>query len=147
MYVLMLTAKQRQFALNVVKGMTHADAYRGAYDCEGSSDAVVRDEAYRLMQHPEISQMVSERLERIERQFESDVPFNSSSAVSFLWKLAQDKRDEDARASIQAISVASKTLAEFKDGPQVQVDAVILDSEQLKALSQALLTAPQEPNA
>jgi hypothetical protein len=54
-----LTAKQEAFAQAVAGGMTQADAYRSAYDCENSSDQTVYDEASDLMRHPEVGPRVA----------------------------------------------------------------------------------------
>lgn len=55
-----LTAKQEAFAQAVASGMTQADAYRSAYDCENSSEATIYDEASDLMRHPEVAPRVKE---------------------------------------------------------------------------------------
>lgn len=60
-----LTAKQENFAQAVAGGMTQADAYRSAYDCENSSDQVIHNEASLLMQSREISIRVKELKEAI----------------------------------------------------------------------------------
>jgi len=53
-----LTAKQEAFAQAVASGMTQADAYRHAYDCEGSNEQTIYDEASDLMRHPEVGPRV-----------------------------------------------------------------------------------------
>lgn len=60
-----LTAKQEAFAQAVAGGMTQADAYRSAYDCENSTDKTVHDEASDLMRHPEIAPRVAHLKEAI----------------------------------------------------------------------------------
>ena len=50
-----LTAKQEAFAQAVAGGMTQADAYRSAYDCENSSDEAIWNNASTLMKHNEVS--------------------------------------------------------------------------------------------
>ncbi len=55
-----LTAKQEAFAQAVAGGMTQADAYRSAYDCENSSEQVIYNEASLLMQDHEVAVRVSE---------------------------------------------------------------------------------------
>lgn len=54
-----LTSKQEAFAQAVSSGMTQADAYRSAYDCENSSDQTIYDEASDLMRHPEVAPRVA----------------------------------------------------------------------------------------
>lgn len=45
----MLTAKQEKFVLNIIDGMTQADAYRGSYDTSRMTDKTVHEKASRLM--------------------------------------------------------------------------------------------------
>jgi hypothetical protein len=49
-----LTTKQRNFAHNVAKGLTQADAYREAYDTKGTPKTIGND-AHRLATRPDIS--------------------------------------------------------------------------------------------
>jgi hypothetical protein len=60
-----LTGKQEAFAQAVASGMTQADAYRGAYDCENSSDEVIWTNASTLMKHNEVSIRVAALKEAI----------------------------------------------------------------------------------
>ena len=60
-----LTAKQENFAQAVAGGMTQADAYRSAYDCENSSDQVIINEASLLMKDRDISVRVASLKEAI----------------------------------------------------------------------------------
>ena len=56
-----MTGKQRAFARCMADGMTQSAAYREAYDADNMSGAVVRNEASKLMAHPDITVTV-ERL-------------------------------------------------------------------------------------
>jgi murein L,D-transpeptidase YcbB/YkuD len=87
-----LTAKQEAFAQAVASGMTQADAYRTAYDCENSSDEVIWNNASALMKHGEVSVRVKSLKEEI--------------ACAALWSrldsvqtLAEIARGEEARAN------------------------------------------------
>lgn len=67
----MLTAKQEKFVQNLIKGMSQAEAYRGAYSTKNMSDNAVNVEACRLLQNPkvalkyeELRGKLSERAER-----------------------------------------------------------------------------------
>lgn len=60
-----LTAKQENFAQAIASGMTQADAYRTAYDCENSSDPVILNEASLLMKSHDISMRVKELKEQV----------------------------------------------------------------------------------
>lgn len=87
-----LTAKQEAFAQAVAGGMTQADAYRSAYDCENSSEQVIHNEASLLMQNREISVRVTALKEAI--------------AIAAIWTrldsvqtLADIAKDAEARAN------------------------------------------------
>lgn len=56
----MLTAKQERFALNIVEGMSQADAYRGAYNCKRMSNKTIHEAACRLMADGKISARIAE---------------------------------------------------------------------------------------
>lgn len=61
-----LTAKQEAFAQAVAGGMTQADAYRSAYDCENSTDKTVVEEASRVAADRNVSARVAELKEATE---------------------------------------------------------------------------------
>ena len=56
----MLTAKQEEYAKNIVAGMSQADAYRSAYDAENMSDNSIYREASLLASDPKIAQRIAE---------------------------------------------------------------------------------------
>lgn len=60
-----LTAKQEAFAQAVASGMTQADAYRHAYDCENSADTTIHVNASQLMADTNVSQRVKYLKEEI----------------------------------------------------------------------------------
>ena len=55
-----LTPKQETFARHVAEGDTYAAAYRKAYSADNMSDAVIRNEASKLMSNRDISVTVME---------------------------------------------------------------------------------------
>ena len=61
MAALKLTGKQGAFARCMADGMTQSAAYREAYDADNMNGAVIRNEASKLMAHPDITVTV-ERL-------------------------------------------------------------------------------------
>ena len=56
----MLTAKQEQFAINIVSGMTQADAYRSAYNTDNMADDAIYTEAWRLTVNPQVANRIQE---------------------------------------------------------------------------------------
>lgn len=55
-----LTHKQEKFCQAILVGKTQSEAYRDAYLCKRMSDATVRVEASRLMDHPRIALRIKE---------------------------------------------------------------------------------------
>ena len=87
-----LTAKQEAFAQAVAGGMTQADAYRSSYDCEGSANTTIIENASRAMADSNVSARVAELKEAI--------------AIAAIWTrldsvqtLADIAKDDEARAN------------------------------------------------
>ena len=55
-----LTAKEEKFCQGIVKGLSQADAYRQAYDCEASSNETIHTEASLLRKDPQITQRIDQ---------------------------------------------------------------------------------------
>ena len=55
-----LTQKQENFCLNIIKGMTQADAYRDAYDAENMADKTIHEQASKLMANNKIAARIQE---------------------------------------------------------------------------------------
>lgn len=64
----MLTAKQEQFCLNIVEGMTQADAYRSAYPDQNMQDKTIHEAASRLMADSKVKARVQELREQIAKE-------------------------------------------------------------------------------
>lgn len=56
----MLTAKQEKFVHGIVSGMSQADAYRSAYNCERMSDNAIYVNASKLVANANIAIRISE---------------------------------------------------------------------------------------
>ena len=56
----MLTAKQEKFVLNIIDGMSQADAYRSAYSAKKMSDKTIHEAASRLMNDSKIAARLQE---------------------------------------------------------------------------------------
>lgn len=56
----MLTAKQEQFAQNIIKGMSQADAYRSAYNTKRMSDKTIHENASRLANDSKVTARINE---------------------------------------------------------------------------------------
>lgn len=56
----MLTKKQEQFVLNVLEGMSQAEAYRSAYNTKKMSDKTIWENASRLMANSKVAARLAE---------------------------------------------------------------------------------------
>lgn len=95
-----LTSKQEAFAQAVSSGMTQADAYRSAYDCENSKEQTIYDEASDLMRHPE----VSPRVESLKAELAAKALWTREQSVTVL-KGVIVEGDSKAGDKISAVKV------------------------------------------
>ena len=66
----MLTGKQEKFAQGVAKGLTQADAYKDAYDCENMKAETITNNAYKLMQNNDIATRIEKLKERALKRYD-----------------------------------------------------------------------------
>jgi hypothetical protein len=102
-----LTDKQEKFAQGIAKGLTQADAYREAYDCEDMVDNTVYKEACLLMNNPKITERVKELKERnLEKNYDRDVRY-------YLEKLEEIRQKAVAEGQYSAAVSAIKEDAKI----------------------------------
>lgn len=75
-----MTPKRKRFARAVIEGANPSEAYRAAYSTGGMSAKSIANEANRLMNDPDISQMVKDG----ERQAMSKAVWNRAKAIDQL---------------------------------------------------------------
>jgi phage terminase small subunit len=101
-----LTAKQEDFAQNIVDGCTQLEAYRRAYDAVNMSDGAASGEAYKLMNNPQIAR----RIQQLRDQLAERLLFPRIERLEVLKGIAQTgERDGD---KINAIKVFSEMLGD-----------------------------------
>ena len=61
----MLTAKQERFVMNIIDGMSQADAYRSAYSTKNMSNKTIWENASRLMADSKVKARVQELRDQI----------------------------------------------------------------------------------
>lgn len=71
--VVMLTDKQEKFAQGIAKGLTQADAYREAYDCENMKPESIWSNASQLASDTKVAQRVEELKERALKRYDVSV--------------------------------------------------------------------------
>ena len=96
-----LTEKQESFAQLIAGGSTQADAYRGAYDCENSSDNVIYNESIKLAKHHGITM----RVKKLKEDLEIASLWSRKDSVETLSVIAKgSERDGDRVNAVKTIN-------------------------------------------
>tara|TARA_R110000744_G_scaffold28030_2_gene67920 strand:- start:1059 stop:1466 length:408 start_codon:yes stop_codon:yes gene_type:complete len=100
-----LTNKQEEFAQEIVKGSTQADAYRTAYDAANMKDETVWSNASRLIDNSK----VAARIKELRQPSIDKVQLTLESHLTDLLKLRNmAAKDEKWSAAIQAETIRGK---------------------------------------
>ena len=100
-----LTNKQEEFAQEIVKGSTQADAYRAAYDAANMKDETVWSNASRLIDNSK----VAARIKELRQPSIDKVQLTLESHLTDLLKLRNmAAKDEKWSAAIQAETIRGK---------------------------------------
>jgi phage terminase small subunit len=104
----MLTAKQEQFAQNIIKGMSQADAYRSAYPNQRMSDKTVWEAASRLMANDK----VVARLTELRGHLAKDTIMSAQKRLEWLTELIQSE-EETTGDKLKAVDLMNKMTGEY----------------------------------
>lgn len=63
-----LTAKENKFCELITKGYSQVDAYKTAYECKGSNNNTIKNNAYKLMNKQNIINRLAELKEKTEKE-------------------------------------------------------------------------------
>lgn len=124
----MLTPKQDNFARCIAAGMTQADAYRTAYKADKMLDDTIYNEAYKLMQNPEITTRVKELRDDLDDEA-------IMSARERAIRLSDMARGEDRDTALRAMEMLNKmtgrytTKVEASVAQEVEVNIKLSDDE------------------
>ena len=100
-----LTKKQEEFAQEIVKGSTQADAYRTAYDAGSMKDETIWSNASRLIDNSK----VKARIQELRQPSIDKVQLTLESHLTDLLKLRNmAAKDEKWSAAIQAETIRGK---------------------------------------
>ena len=114
-----LTAKQRHFALEVAtNGSSITAAYETAYECSNMSRAAMRNEASKLMSHPDIAAMVeSIRSENEAKKLQSLRALELNDRERVLSKLREwiDTAEPTDTNRIAAARLLGQSISLFKE--------------------------------
>ena len=118
----MLTAKQEQFAQNIILGMTQADAYRNSYNAKKMTDKQIYEEASKLMATPKISQRVQE----LRNEMANESIMTAKERLEFLTKVIMGEEKDikitlsgavdaeaDLNIKLKAIDIMNKMQGEY----------------------------------
>ena len=103
----MLTAKQEQFAQNIVSGMSQADAYRSAYSAKKMSDKTIWENASRLMANSNVAARVSE----LRNELAKDTIMTAQERLEWLTEVING--EEDINAKLKAVDIMNKMQGEY----------------------------------
>ena len=112
----MLTAKQEQFAQNIIKGMSQADAYRSAYDTKRMSDKTVHENASRLANNSK----VTARLVELRDELASESIMTAQKRLEWLTELIGSET-ETTGDKLKAIDIMNKMQGEYVQKVQAEV--------------------------
>lgn len=121
----MLTAKQEQFAQNIIKGMTQADAYRSAYSTKRMADKTIHENASRLANDSK----VLARIEELRGQISTENIMTAQKRLEWLTELVQSE-EETTTDKLKAIDIMNKMQGEYVQKVQAEVtNAVSINIE------------------
>ena len=112
----MLTAKQEQFVKCIIEGMSQADAYRAAYNCERMSDNAIYVNASKLMADDKIALRVQELREQLLK------PSIMSAQQRLEWLTSVITSAEESTADkLKAADLMNKMQGEYVTKVQAEV--------------------------
>lgn len=116
----MLTAKQEQFAQNIVKGMSQADAYRSAYPNQRCSEKTLWANASRLMGNSKVLARVAELREK------ATTPAIMSAQRRLEWLTETIKGEEvSVGDKLRAIDIMNKMQGEYVQKVEADVKSAV----------------------
>ena len=109
----MLTAKQEQFARNIVSGMTAKDAYKNAYNTS-ASDQVIRNESNKLLQRDDITEYIKELQKPLQNHARNTAISNRERKQAIIWEEIENaRRQQDHTAIARYLDILNKMDMEY----------------------------------
>lgn len=130
-----LTDKQQQFVLRYsINGNNGADAYRFAYNCDGSSEATINTEVNKLLKNPKITLWLKQAEANVQQAFKEEIKYSAKDCFEELAEVQQRarKRGGNYQHEIKAIELKGKLGGLFVDKHQVTGGGLADVLDQLK---------------
>lgn len=112
----MLTAKQEQFAQNIIAGMNQADAYRSAYSCKNMSDNAIYVNASKLANDAKVAL----RLKELRDKLAKPTIMSAQERMEWLTRLINND-DEGTTDKLKAIDIMNKMQGEYVQKVEAEV--------------------------
>jgi hypothetical protein len=134
-----LTAKQEAFAQAVASGMTQADAYRSAYDCENSTDKSIVEMASTLMRDLN----VSSRVKSLQDEIACAALWSRLDSVSTLADIAKgvEARPNEKVAAIKELNA----MHGFNEPAKVNLNHGVQEDSPLAKIFEQIANTPLRP--
>jgi phage terminase small subunit len=113
----MLTAKQEQFAQNIIKGMTQADAYRSAYNTNRMADKTIHENASRLANDSKVKARISE----LRGQIAAENIMTAQKRLEWLTELVMSDEGAYTGDKLKAIDIMNKMTGEYVQRVEAEV--------------------------
>lgn len=130
-----LTEKQQQFVLRyAINGNNGAEAYRFAYNCEGSNEATINSEVNKLLKNPKITLWLNQVKANVQEVFEDEIKYSVKDCFDELDEVRQRAKKDKGNYSqeIKAIELKGKLAGHFVDKHQVTGGGLADVLDQLK---------------
>jgi phage terminase small subunit len=113
----MLTAKQEQFAQNIIKGMTQADAYRSAYNTNRMADKTIHENASRLANDSKVKARINE----LRGQISTENIMTAQKRLEWLTELVMSNEEAYTGDKLKAIDIMNKMTGEYVQRVEAEV--------------------------
>lgn len=137
-----LTPKQEKFCQGIVKGLSQADAYRDAYNCENMSDDAIYREASLLMGSPKIAQRVNE----LRAEVTQEIKFTVADALKEFNEAQENLRLQNNWVGFGKITTEkAKLLGLYENDGSVNVSVTMMPTVEIDG-KELELDIGDEPN-
>lgn len=114
-----LTAKENKFCELIAQGKSQVDAYKTAYECKGSNNNTIKNNAYKLMN----KQNIINRLAELKEKTEKELKYTKEQQYNELCLLQeQARKDGNLQAELKAIELKGKLFDLYNNKLSIKAD-------------------------